>query len=492
MSYQEDYSEHGRQTDSSNPFASDGFAGTPEESRPLSHSVAQPTGIEVGGGIGGGDDTTAPAAASSTQSSSSAHGAAHAAASAIGAGFETVKTTVTSSLGSLANLLPYEVQESGELDESKSKFGKVTVGEPELRGGTFTSYTVYKVVCSAGSSEHVFRRYSDFVWLRNVLVKSFPGIFIPPLPPKAVIGNKDESFVESRRSDLQRWLQRVIVRNFLADHEAVSVFLTRATSQFESDQKELLKAAESKPLADIVSLYKDLWPEIARLPATDGIDRDIDSLRDFLQQSDAKMNTLVQATDKFVATSFAATNDLSKMSSLLQANYSLEKEFQLRLPASIASKGGIPARVDIAENVEAWYSSLKWSTNAFDDLLLNPLKFESQDIGVMLDVLKSRAELASKYTKSLAKAQKWTSEPRYHPKNEKQEIQKAADEAQARDEGQLLQFVTHLILHAQFDQFWTFRVKQFKRRMNQFANHQMEATKQMHETWRAIAATTAS
>lgn len=47
----------------------------------------------------------------------------------------------------------------------------------------------------------------------------------------------------------------------------------------------------------------------------------------------------------------------------------------------------------------------------------------------------------------------------------------------AKDEGFLLDLVTRLILHAQFDQFWTFRVDQFRRRINKFARTQMEATK---------------
>ena len=33
----------------------------------------------------------------------------------------------------------------------------------------------------------VLRRYSDFVALRDILVKRWPGCYIPPLPPKKAV-----------------------------------------------------------------------------------------------------------------------------------------------------------------------------------------------------------------------------------------------------------------------------------------------------------------
>ena len=34
---------------------------------------------------------------------------------------------------------------------------------------------------------NVHRRFSDFVWLRNTLAVRYPGVFVPPLPPKKTI-----------------------------------------------------------------------------------------------------------------------------------------------------------------------------------------------------------------------------------------------------------------------------------------------------------------
>lgn len=59
----------------------------------------------------------------------------------------------------------------------------------------------------------VSRRYSDFLWLQDTLLKKFPNRIITALPPKRGRGN---DFLERRRRGLSRFL------NFLACHPIVS------------------------------------------------------------------------------------------------------------------------------------------------------------------------------------------------------------------------------------------------------------------------------
>jgi sorting nexin-1/2 len=53
------------------------------------------------------------------------------------------------------------------------------------------------------------RRYRDFHALRTHLVKNLPGIFIPSIPPKQMIGNKKEKFLENRMYFLDRFLKKI-------------------------------------------------------------------------------------------------------------------------------------------------------------------------------------------------------------------------------------------------------------------------------------------
>ena len=42
----------------------------------------------------------------------------------------------------------------------------------------------------------VIRRFKDFVWLSHRLEEEFPGIVMPALPVKIVVGKFDQVFVE--------------------------------------------------------------------------------------------------------------------------------------------------------------------------------------------------------------------------------------------------------------------------------------------------------
>lgn len=67
----------------------------------------------------------------------------------------------------------------------------------------------------------VIRRYSDFVWLHEILLKRYPFRTLPPLPPKrlalpiagghiSTAAGSSEGFIERRRRGLQRWLRSVV------------------------------------------------------------------------------------------------------------------------------------------------------------------------------------------------------------------------------------------------------------------------------------------
>lgn len=53
------------------------------------------------------------------------------------------------------------------------------------------------------------RRYKDFHHLRSFLVARWPGVYIPPIPPKQSVGNKKDKFVENRMYFLDRFLKKI-------------------------------------------------------------------------------------------------------------------------------------------------------------------------------------------------------------------------------------------------------------------------------------------
>ena len=55
-------------------------------------------------------------------------------------------------------------------------------------------------ICFSGN-----RRYNEFYMLREVLRVAWPGLFIPQIPGKKLMGNKDTKFIIDRRYFLERF-----------------------------------------------------------------------------------------------------------------------------------------------------------------------------------------------------------------------------------------------------------------------------------------------
>lgn len=50
------------------------------------------------------------------------------------------------------------------------------------------------------------KRYNDFFHLRGAILTRWPGVYVPPIPPKKAIGNKEDKFLEERKHFLERFL----------------------------------------------------------------------------------------------------------------------------------------------------------------------------------------------------------------------------------------------------------------------------------------------
>lgn len=70
-----------------------------------------------------------------------------------------------------------------------------------VSGGLFSSgrHTSYHIVGFDSLGDiNVLRRYKEFFLFRDIIYRRYPGIYIPPIPPKQSSGNMKEDFVEER------------------------------------------------------------------------------------------------------------------------------------------------------------------------------------------------------------------------------------------------------------------------------------------------------
>lgn len=81
-----------------------------------------------------------------------------------------------------------------------------------------TSYLCFKV-WSFGNKP-VFRRYSDFIWLRKTLVKFYPTRIIPPIPNKKA-AKRSTRQIEKRMRILTMFLNDVVRNSVLLSNKYV-------------------------------------------------------------------------------------------------------------------------------------------------------------------------------------------------------------------------------------------------------------------------------
>jgi len=133
---------------------------------------------------------------------------------------------------------------------------KISVAEPiKNKEGALNSYMSYKVRTETTLEDFPFkdfsaiRRYSDFVFLRDYLIKLLPGTIVPPLPEKAVMNRFAPEFVEGRRRALQRFLNRCADHPAVGKHQLFRQFLSEeGMAGLKTLASDLLKeAGPNKP-----------------------------------------------------------------------------------------------------------------------------------------------------------------------------------------------------------------------------------------------------
>ena len=114
----------------------------------------------------------------------------------------------------------------------------VSIEEIPEREGLLFKHINYKLTLSAElpntettENKSVVRRYSDFDWLQEVLLKRYPFRMIPELPPKKIrtSQNLDPAFLKKRQHGLYNFINLIMKHPILKNDDLVLTFLTVPT-----------------------------------------------------------------------------------------------------------------------------------------------------------------------------------------------------------------------------------------------------------------------
>lgn len=83
----------------------------------------------------------------------------------------------------------------------------------------------------------VIRRYNEFHILHVTLTSRWPGCFIPCIPEKQILGDKEDGFIEERRSLLDRFIRECAKFEFILESQEFKIFARQTGEVGDSLEK---------------------------------------------------------------------------------------------------------------------------------------------------------------------------------------------------------------------------------------------------------------
>ena len=129
------------------------------------------------------------------------------------------------------------------------------VSDPVINKDAVKSYTSYQLQ-GTKVPEPVSRRYRDFDALRKKLVERWPGVFIPNIPHKKTVGNKDKEIVGMRIEMINRFCKKLSKIPYLFNSDEMELFL-----QNSSNVPKTLDGIKADTYEELLKKYSSVFTD---------------------------------------------------------------------------------------------------------------------------------------------------------------------------------------------------------------------------------------
>lgn len=168
----------------------------------------------------------------------------------------------------------YKLLDEGFLPKSRSidEEMQISVTNPIFKEERISKHVLYTIIGadSQGSFE-TYRRYKDFIALRSALVIRWPGCYIPQIPPKQRVGNKQPQFIEQRRKLLEYFMKRSALLSYVKSSDEFKLFLRGA-----GDFKKMIHEQRRLNYIEIANCLQNEFMEFSLYQLSEEVNRQIE------------------------------------------------------------------------------------------------------------------------------------------------------------------------------------------------------------------------
>ncbi|GMI31985.1 hypothetical protein TrRE_jg5157 [Triparma retinervis] len=184
----------------------------------------------------------------------------------------------------------------------------VTVTDPAQQNEGMNKFTSYKVNTQVNAthpnfpfqSSAVVRRYSDFVWLVDQLMKEYAGAVVPPIPEKQAVSRFSPEFVEGRRKMLEQFLVRVCAHPELVNARALSSFLSADDVAFSVAKNKKSSEGETQKGGGMMKWFQETKTSLSKDLVKCDDDEEFAQINQYMESLESQMKVVVKHTQSLV------------------------------------------------------------------------------------------------------------------------------------------------------------------------------------------------
>ena len=290
---------------------------------------------------------------------------------------------------------------------------KIVVQDPkQVKPGMFHSTYIEYTIVTTPQNWEVKRRFSDFYWLRNILVQEFPFSYIPPMAKKNMNKNFESAWLNRRMAFMQCFMNSLTEQPELRSSPHLQAFLKvqdpKHFNTIKDDQskimspqtnfrteysKKIMDDKNSLRLQDLRSLSGNQDSKI-----TEDYTSFSSHLWNYISQTHPHYLRAKELSKKQLVDQDSICNTIWKISDCTANLHRANEKFNEASPLG-SFKPMATVYLDVTNTFTTWGNLISKQVKIMQEYLVRPLKYARHEQFAFRDQLQLRNNLGSDYLK---------------------------------------------------------------------------------------------